>query len=339
MNKRNTWVTDNEAMYKRLVNLENGHEVVLLNSDFSFFQKVWSLIKSHTAIFYCPSSTTYILIALIKAILNRKMRIIYFDLVLARPNSLKQRTLLPIKSWALKKISVLITIHKDLSGYDYVYGIKDVPRLYSPFKANNYGMESSNKSNNMIISCGASQRDYNTLVEAVRGLDVKLVILLSYARQIEHNAELNEFNLPDNVIVIREELSREEYYGYLSQAWVVAIPIKYDAIQPAGISVYLEAMYFKKPCIITKGASTNGLLTNDMAMMVSPGNFHEIKECIIKLKDEHTYNHYSERGFSYADSLEGNNRMFRSAAIAINDYLMNEDRGEVGHSIHDITER
>lgn len=339
MSKRNAWVTDNEAMYKRLVSLDNGHDVVLLDSHRAFFQKVWMLIISHTAVFYCPSSTTYILIALIKSIFNRKMKVVYFDLVLARPTSLKQRLLLPIKSWALKKISVLITIHKDLSGYDYVYDMKSVPRIYSPFKANNYGMEASRKSDKMIISCGASQRDYNTLIEAVRGLDVKLIILLSYARQVEHNADLNEFNLPENVTVIREELSREEYYGYLSQAWVVAIPIKYDAIQPAGISVYLEAMYFKKPCIITKGASTNGLLTNDMAMMVSPGNYHDIKECLIKLKNEHIYNSYSERGFSYAESLEGNNRMFRSAARKINEYLMNEDRSDVNHLARDIAER
>lgn len=339
MNKQSTWVTDNEAMYKRLVSLDNGHEVVLLNSDCAFFQKVWMLIMSHTAVFYCPSSATYILIALIKSMFNRKMKVVYFDLVLARPNSLKQRLLLPMKSWALKKTSLLITIHKDLSGYDSVYGMKVVPRLYSPFKANNYGMEVFNKSDNMIVSCGASQRDYNILIEAVRGLDVKLIILLSHARQAEHNADLNEFNLPNNVIVIREELSREAYYGYLSQAWIVAIPIKSDAIQPAGISVYLEAMYFKKPCIITKGASTNGLLTNDIAMMVSPGNCNEIQECIIKLKNEHIYNSYSENGYEYANSLEGNNRMFRSAARKINHYLIGDGLDVVEHLTRDIAKR
>jgi glycosyltransferase involved in cell wall biosynthesis len=141
--------------------------------------------------------------------------------------------------------------------------------------------ESSPSTRPLIVSAGLEMRDYPTLVEAVRGLPLDLVIgagspwsHMSYAHQ-------PAMPLPPNVRV--SSFSPVEMRALYAAADVVVVPVK-PSLRACGMNVILEAWAMRKPVIATR---TVGLLDyvvdGQNGLFVAPYDVEALRWRILQL--------------------------------------------------------
>ena len=249
------------------------------------------------------------------AFLNRfmwrhKTTVVFYDLNLHLPHNFKAKIFCFIKRVLLTGVDRFFCMHKDMSSYQRYYNVSENKCHYIPFKANNYHILSRYLPNDgdYVLSCGAeTTRDFNTLLKAITVLNYpcKVVLPAKDAAKI-HNTYLDEGDFPKNVEIVRRNYDFNSWNQYPADARLVVIPIQKKALQPAGISVYLEAMALGKPVIISDSTSTRGILTENEAEIVPAEDPDSLALAIKKLWEDKDYRgRLAENGKKYALSLGG----------------------------------
>ena len=100
----------------------------------------------------------------------------------------------------------------------------------------------------MICSAGLEFRDYRTLIEAVRGLDVEVVVAAASPYSKRANSAQG-VELPPNVRIC--ELSQYELRQLYANSLFVVVPL-YEVNFQAGITVVLEAMAMERAVICSR---------------------------------------------------------------------------------------
>lgn len=251
----------------------------------------------------------------IKILSFGRKKIVFYDTNLHRPNSYIDFLKAYIKKIVFKFIDRFIVMHKDTSAYLRYYGITNNKCIYVPFKANNMDKLSEYRivDKGYLLSCGASYRDYVLLAAALKLYSCRVTIVLPDARMAGyHNSIIDETMFGDNVTIIRHDFEPDSWYKVLSECRAVVLPIRSDALQPAGISVYLESMAFGKPVVITEGPSTSGMLTEELAAICPPDDPVSLSESIKKVMEDEEYRiKLSRNGHEYARSLGGEDRLVK----------------------------
>jgi glycosyltransferase involved in cell wall biosynthesis len=249
-----------------------------------------------------------------KSLFRGRAILTIFDLNLKKPRTFIQCRIASIKGWLINKADKVVCMHKDYRDYIQYYNIKPEKFNYVPFKANNYEIKDqySTSDGNYVLTCGVSHRDYDAFFSAVDGLDIPIKLVLPSDDAIVMHMTKIHNQPPKNVEVIRHDFNKESWNQILSKASFVVIPIEEDCIQPAGISVYLEAMMLKKPVVITDCPATRGIINENLAYIVPQNNPKALKDGIVKLwNDAEARQALSVNGYQYANSLQGISRLIR----------------------------
>jgi glycosyltransferase involved in cell wall biosynthesis len=235
----------------------------------------------------------------------------FYDLNLKLPKTAKDRILNRIKKFLLSYVDIIICMHKDTSAYKEHFGLSRI--IYVPFKANNFSTYELIKTSDQdyALACGVSHRDYKTFFDAIKDLPIKVKIVLPDDRSIVlHKAYLGSDPIPSNVEIIRHDFNKNSWNNILAAAKFVVIPITADCIQPAGISVYLEAMLLKKAVVISDCPSSRKLIDQGQAVIVERANSQSLKNAIMDLYgNSEKRNTIAEAGFQYAKNLGGVDRL------------------------------
>jgi len=109
-----------------------------------------------------------------------------------------------------------------------------------------------------VLSVGREQRDYQTLVDAVRPLRIRCVIVAGSAWS--HRA-LGSLTVPDHV-ELREGLSYPALRDLYRGARVVAVPVLPDVDYAAGVNGVLEAMSCARPVVVSDTPGLEGYVRN-----------------------------------------------------------------------------
>ena len=121
----------------------------------------------------------------------------------------------------------------------------------------------------MICSAGLEWRDYPTLIEAVRGLDVE-VRLAAASPWSKHRNETKDRPLPPNVSARRYEYS--ELRQLYADARFVVVPLYENDFQ-AGITTILEAMAMGRAVVTTKTTGQIDAIRHGVnGLYVAPGD-------------------------------------------------------------------
>jgi glycosyltransferase involved in cell wall biosynthesis len=244
-----------------------------------------------------------------------RIKIIFFDMLLSRPYSIGDHLRAYIKYFAFKFVDRFIFLHKDTSGYLKFFGIKKINCTYVPFKANNLDNIAKYQisDNGYLLSCGASYRDYILLAKALQHYSCQTKVVLPDDQLAGyHHSVINQTLFNDNVTIIRHDFKKDSWYKILAECRAVVLPIRSDTIQCAGISVYLEAMAFGKPVVITEGPATKGLLTDEIAAICPQDNPAALSEAIKRVMEDENYRiKLSKNGYEYAQSLGGEDRLVK----------------------------
>ena len=135
----------------------------------------------------------------------------------------------------------------------------------------------------MICAAGLEFRDYDTLIAAVRGLDVELVIAAASPWSKRSN-ELEAAPLPENVTMCK--LSLFDLRQLYADAMFVVMPLREVEFQ-AGVTTILEAMSMSKPvvCSRTRG-QTDVIIDGTTGVYVPPGDAGALRRAITSLLDD-----------------------------------------------------
>jgi glycosyltransferase involved in cell wall biosynthesis len=133
---------------------------------------------------------------------------------------------------------------------------------------------------NCISSAGLEWRDYPTMIEAVRGLDVE-VRLAAASPWSKHSNETANRELPPNVSARRYEYS--ELRALYAKSKLVVVPLYENDFQ-AGVTTILEAMAMGKAVIATQTTGQRDVIEQGVnGIYVPPGDPQALRAAITTL--------------------------------------------------------
>jgi glycosyltransferase involved in cell wall biosynthesis len=138
-----------------------------------------------------------------------------------------------------------------------------------------------NENGDYILAIGQEQRDYKTLIEAIDGTDIHLVIVAS-SPWSQFNLEIVE---KPNVTLV-SKIPYTELRDLYNGAKLVVVPL-FENSYGAGLNTLLEAMAMAKPLIITKTEGIDNYVQNsETGLQSSPEDSLELKEHILRLMSD-----------------------------------------------------
>lgn len=258
-----------------------------------YFLYIWTAIKA----FYRIKTNNYSLIfswspnpALILAFFNRLFLVkcppIVCMMFIIPTNKSKFLTKLrfALTNFSLKGIhSAICFSTNEINYYKNVFSKhKDkflfIPlgRISSDLRPND-GDTSNGRAKDYIFSGGTSNRDYKTLIEAVRQTVVHLIII---GKGFNFNGNVGKIS-PN--IEILEEVYGQDFAQMMYKSKIVVIPLLNPNIS-SGQLVLLQAMELGKPIIATKAAGiVDYVIPDHNCVLVSPQNSKELQCRILQL--------------------------------------------------------
>ena len=136
-----------------------------------------------------------------------------------------------------------------------------------------------------ILAVGQERRDYQTLLQAVAGTGLKLVIVAS-------SLWSKDVALPEdraaNVTVLHN-ISSQRLRKLYAQARLVVTPL-FDVPYAAGVNAVLEAMAMGKPLIVTRTAGISDYVVDDVTgVYTPPENPPALRRQILRLWPDAAY--------------------------------------------------
>jgi glycosyltransferase involved in cell wall biosynthesis len=136
----------------------------------------------------------------------------------------------------------------------------------------------NNREGDYILAIGQEQRDYRTLVDAIEGTGIQLVIVAS-SPWSQFNLEITERPNVSLVSHIPYTELRDLYNG----AGLILVPL-FENNYGAGLNTMLEAMAMAKPLIITKTIGIENYVQHgETGIFSTPGNPGELRDKILQL--------------------------------------------------------
>ena len=129
-----------------------------------------------------------------------------------------------------------------------------------------------------ILSIGAEMRDYPLLFEAVRNLDVEVIVKASSAWTTGVQRQFK--SVPPNVTWLTGYVSYPELRDLYAGASLVVVPL-HDTYQAAGITTILEAMAMQKCIVATRSRGLPDSLIDGVTGLVVEPSAERIAEAIL----------------------------------------------------------
>ncbi|NKQ35564.1 MAG: glycosyltransferase family 4 protein [Chloroflexi bacterium] len=136
-----------------------------------------------------------------------------------------------------------------------------------------------------ILAVGQERRDYHTLLQAVAGTGLKLVIVASSLWS--ENVALPE-NVAANVTVLHN-ISSQQLRTLYAKARLVVTPL-FDVPYAAGVNAVLEAMAMGRPLIVTRTTGISDYVVDDVTgIYTPPQNSPALRRRILRLWPDAAY--------------------------------------------------
>lgn len=161
--------------------------------------------------------------------------------------------------------------------------------MYIPFHHTLEGFEFDIHKGDYIFCGGDGDRDYNTLIEAVRDLDVPVVIA-------SRRMDLAKTDLPVNVKL--SPTSPEDFRKLMANSRMVVVPMEGGHLHSGGQQTFLNAMALGKPVVVADDRGAKDYITDGVDGLIVPtGNPHALRDAICKvINDQENANLLGENG-------------------------------------------
>lgn len=134
-------------------------------------------------------------------------------------------------------------------------------------------------SDGYILAVGQEQRDYQALLKAVAGTNLKVIIVASSPWSTHQQPELQQ--APQ--VTWLQNISYQALRDLYAKARLVIVPLN-DVDYAAGVNALLEAMAMGKPVVVTRTQGITDYVKDDeTGRYVTPGSVEELKDAIFFL--------------------------------------------------------
>lgn len=165
---------------------------------------------------------------------------------------------------------------REIEAYSRAFSLPRDKFVFIPYHhtVNDFGARSSK--GDYLFSGGNFGRDYNTLIEAVRGLPIKLLIASNRPEIFK------EIDVPDNVTI--KGFSHREYLEKMAGCFINIVALAPNLLHSGGQQTFLNSMYFGKPTIVLDPEGASDYITDGVdGVLVEPGKPLKLKTAIMDL--------------------------------------------------------
>lgn len=163
------------------------------------------------------------------------------------------------------------------------------------------------KSQNYIFSTGKSNRDYDFLVNSLKGEGYNL-----------HIACDSYHSINDPNIKVHGDIFDEKMYHYMHNCHCVVIPLK-DLNVSSGQLVILQAMRLKKPIIVSNSHAIKDYVTNNVNALIINNTKEELLNALDRIyHDETLYSRLTNEGYRLFKEKHSEEAMGSAMAAIIN---------------------
>jgi glycosyltransferase involved in cell wall biosynthesis len=179
--------------------------------------------------------------------------------------------------FALSRVSVLICSSRgELEYYQRALGLRTAGFQFIPFATNpEFADTAIVSSDRFLLSAGRTGRDYATLLRAVDGLPVRVVIVAG-------RSSMEGLHVPQNVEVLFD-IPQPRLHELVRRAAAVVVPLNDQPIS-IGQSVIVHAMAAGTPVIATRLNATVDYITDGVnGILVPPKDVDRMRVAIMDL--------------------------------------------------------
>jgi hypothetical protein len=180
----------------------------------------------------------------------------------AHPNQLKQLITRCILGLCEKSVDrFVVWARRDIKAFADAFGLPEEKFIFIPYHTTIDTYDATSRQGDYIFSGGNFGRDYETLIAAVRGLPVK-VLIASTNPQLSSN-----IIIPGNV----------EIRG----CFMNVVCLRKGILRSAGQQTFLNSMWFGKPTVVTDPEGAADYITHgEDGLLVPPQNPIALREAI-----------------------------------------------------------
>lgn len=294
----------------------------LFRSRFSLLRRA---LSADAVLLNNPGPSEMAVAILLKLLARGALDLYFYDVLLApQEPGLRGWAKSTVRRAASRLTRRIFMVHLDFPTYARELGIPSERMQWIGFKCNNFErvehVPQPSLDGDYVLACGQSYRDYPTFLAAMARVNLPgLVVLPPGSGLSVHGSWFGEGAVPPNVRVEQHRGDRTSWDRFLAKARLVVLPLRGDTIQPAGISVCLEAMALGKPIVISESPLTRGgMFGPPVACTVPSGDPQALARAIDRLWHEReTRAELARAGSELAMRLGGEERMARDLAQAI----------------------
>lgn len=150
------------------------------------------------------------------------------------------RTILKITSKSIDRF--IVWAKQDIESFTRTFEIPREKFMFVPYHTTLDSVDLNSCSGEYIFSGGNEGRDYETLLLAVKGLPLKLLIASTRPELFAHMA------IPENVEI--KGFSHEEYLRKMAGCLINVVSLESGGLRTGGHQTYLNSMWLGKPTIV-----------------------------------------------------------------------------------------
>lgn len=172
---------------------------------------------------------------------------------------------------------IFVSSSQEVQSYSRRFGLSIDRFRFLPFHTDMVTPKIADSEEDYVLSAGRTGRDYLTLIEAVKDLNLRLII-------VSDRDSLKDVSIPQNVEVLYDA-PYSKYIELLSHCKFVVVPLK-KLVKSTGQVVILEAMGLGKPVITTRTTGTVDYIKHGSnGILVPPEDPETLKMEIVKLSN------------------------------------------------------
>lgn len=173
----------------------------------------------------------------------------------------------------------VVWANHEIKCYSQEFGLPENKFIFIPYHTTLETVHFQVKDKGYLFSGGNFARDYKTLINAVKGLPVRLLIACTRPEIFKH------IEIPENVEV--KGFSHDEYIKKMAACRINIVPLAAGLLHSGGQQTFLNSMFMKKPTIVTDPKGGADYIENNVdGILTQPGDVLALRNAIMELYED-----------------------------------------------------
>lgn len=170
----------------------------------------------------------------------------------------------------------------EVEDYSNEFGLPKEKFIYIPFHNTLAGYSFEIADEGFLFSGGNGDRDYRTLIEAIRGLDI-LVFIAARDKRLFQGIEI-----PANVTI--QGLTHNEFRKKMAACRIAVVPMEEGLLHSGGQQTFLNSMAMGKPTIVVGSKVADGYVENGInGLVVNYKDINGLRKAVTSLWNDNDF--------------------------------------------------